>query len=414
MNGIVGFAIENWRMTMGIMLFAVLGGIIAMSRLPIDAEPDIPVPVVNVRVVLPGVSPEDSERLLIKPLEKELKSVEGLKQLDGVAGNSVGYVVAEFNASFDQSQAVSDVIEKVDRARAEFPAEAKEPIVEELNMSTFPIVVINLFGEVPDRLLQNRAKIIQKELEGIPEVLEAKISGEREDVLEAVLNPALVESANVSFEEIAAAIVQNNALITAGKLETETGKFNVKLPGLIESPRDLSNLVIRSDGKGGVIKLSDLGTVRRGFKDVTSIARFNGQTSVSIEISKRTGKNIIETIKKVRATVDDVRQREDWPETIQIEYSQDKSRYIREMVSSLFSSIVNAVILVFIVCIAALGLRSMRIANSPKACPEKKPFKSQASACSGQSFRQQQRPWQPFYRSCSGMTLQGSSWPFSL
>ena len=358
MNKIVGFAIENWRMTMGIMLFAVIGGIIAMSRLPIDAEPDIPVPVVNVRVVLPGVSPEDGERLLIKPLEKELKSVEGLKQLDGVAGNSVAYVVAEFNASFDQSLAVSDVIEKVDRARAEFPAEAKEPIVEELNMSTFPIVVINLYGDVPERLLQSRAKLLQKELEGIPEVLEASLSGERTDVLEAILDPALVESANVSFEEIAAAIGRNNALITAGKLETETGKFNVKLPGLIENTQDLSELVIRNDGQGGVIKLSDLGTVRRGFKDVTSYARFNGKTSVSVEISKRTGKNIIETIKKVRATTDEVMQGDDWPETLQVEYSQDKSRYIREMVSSLFSSIVNAVVLVFIVCIAALGLRS--------------------------------------------------------
>ena len=358
MNKIVGFAIENWRMTMGIMLFAVLGGIIAMSRLPIDAEPDIPVPVVNVRVVLPGVSPEDSERLLIKPMENELKSVEGLKQLNGVAGTSVGYVVAEFNASFDQDQALSDVIEKVDRARAEFPAEAKEPIVEELNMSTFPIVVINLFGDVPERLLQSRAKHIQKELEGIPEVLEAKISGERTDVLEAILNPSLLESANVSFEEIAAAIGRNNSLITAGKLETETGKFNVKLPGLIENSQDLSDLVIRNDGVGGIIRLSDLGTVRSGYKDVTSFARFNGETSVSIEISKRTGKNIIETIKKVRAVTENITESEDWPGTIQVAYSQDKSRYIREMVSSLFSSIVNAVVLVFIVCIAALGLRS--------------------------------------------------------
>ena len=358
MNKIVGFAIENWRMTMGIMLFAVIGGIIAMARLPIDAEPDIPVPVVNVRVVLPGVSPEDSERLLLKPMEQELKSLDGLKQLDGVAGNSVGYVVAEFNASFDQSQAVSDVIEKVDRARAEFPAEAKEPIVEELNMSTFPIVVINLYGDAPERLLQSKAKYLQRQIEGIPEVLEAKVSGERDDVLEAILNPSLMESANISFEEIAAAIGRNNALITAGKLETETGKFNIKLPGLIENTDDLGNLVIRNDGVGGIIRLSDLGNVRRGFKDVTSYARFNGQTSVSIEISKRTGKNIIETIKRVRAVTEEIVNDDSWPESIQVEYSQDKSRYIREMVSSLFSSIVNAVVLVFIVCIAALGLRS--------------------------------------------------------
>ena len=358
MNRIVGFAIENWRMTIGIMIFIVIGGIMAMSRLSIDAEPDIPVPIVNVRVVLPGVSPEDSERLLIKPLEAELKSVDGLKQMDGVAAASVAYITLEFNASFDQDQAVSDVIEKVDRARAEFPAEANEPIVQELNMSTFPIIVVNLFGTAPEREFQKRAKYIQKQLEGIPEVLEAKITGEREDVMEAILDPAMMESTNISFEEIAATISRNNALITAGVLETETGRFNVKLPGLIENTEDLKQLVVRRDGNGGVIRIADIAEVRRGYKDITSYARFNGQSSVSIELSKRTGENVIDTIDKVRAMVTDITESSDWPSTINVEYSQDKSNYIKEMITSLFSSIVNAVILVFIVCIAALGLRS--------------------------------------------------------
>ncbi|NNE57833.1 MAG: efflux RND transporter permease subunit, partial [Hellea sp.] len=358
MNGIVGFAITNWRMTIGIMIFIVIGGIMAMSRLSIDAEPDVPVPVVNVRVVLPGVSPEDGERLLIKPMETELKSVEGLKQMDGIAATSVVYMILEFNASFDQDQAVSDVIEKVDRARAEFPAEAKEPIVEELNMSTFPMIVINLFGSAPERELQKRAKIIQKELEGIPQVLEAKITGEREDVLEAILDPAIMESANISFEEIAAAISRNNALITAGAVETETGRFNVKLPGLIANIDDLENLVVRNDGNGGVIRISDLAQVRRGYKDISSYSRFNGQPSVSLQVSKRTGENIVDTIEKIRAKMTEITSAPDWPSTIETAYSQDKSQYTREMITSLFSSIINAVILVFIVCIAALGLRS--------------------------------------------------------
>ncbi len=358
MKGIVGFSIENWRMTIGIMIFAVIGGILAMSRLPIDAEPDIPVPIVNVRVPLPGVSPEDSERLLVKPMERELKSIDGLEKMDGIAATSVGYMILEFDLSFDQDQAISDVIQKIDRARAQFPEEAKEPMVEELNMSTFPIVVLNLYGNAPERELQKRAKFIQKQLEGIPEVLDANISGERIDVLEAVIDPALMEGANMSFGEIARAISENNALVTAGALQTDTGKFNVKLPGLIETPSDLEELVIRTDGTGGVVKLSDIADVRRSYKDVTSYARFNGQKSVSIEITKRTGENIVQTIDKVYEEVGRITSASDWPSTIKSEFSQDKSEYIREMVSSLFSSIVNAVTLVFIVCIAALGLRS--------------------------------------------------------
>lgn len=358
MTSIVDFSIRNWRMTMGIMMFMVLGGIYAIGQLALDAEPDVPIPFISVQVILPGVSPEDSQRLLIRPMETEMKSIDGLKQMDGIAATSAGNMILEFNASFDQDKAISDVLEKVDRARSEFPQEAREPIVEEINSATLPILVVNLYGEAPERELQLRAKDLQQRIESIPSVLEANISGEREQLLEAVLNPAQLESAGISFLEVARAISGNNTLITAGNLETDNGKFAVKLPGLIEDAKDLSELVIRTNPNGSVIRISDLGTVRKGFKDSDTYAQFNGQSSVSVEISKRQGENIIETIDKVRSLVDDVTAQKDWPNTINVTMSQDRSEEIYVMMTSLFSSIVNAVVLVFIVCIAALGFRS--------------------------------------------------------
>ena len=358
MTGIVDFAIKNWRMTIGIMLFMVFGGLYAIGQLSLDAEPDVPIPVINVQVVLPGVSPEDGQRLLIRPMETELKSVEGLKTMNGIASTSIGNMILEFNASFDQDQAITDVLEKVDRARADFPQEAREPIVEEINSATLPIIVVNLYGDAPDRELQLRAKDLQRRLESIPAILEANIIGERERILEAVIDPASIESSNIPFLDIAQAVASNNSLVTAGKLETENGKFNIKLPGLIEDPNDLAELVVRTNPNGSIIRLKDVGIVREGFKDVETYAQFNGQRSVSIEVSKRQGENIIETIEKVRGLIDTQTSAADWPETIQITMSQDRSEDIYEMVTSLSSSIINAVVLVFIVCIAALGLRS--------------------------------------------------------
>lgn len=358
MTGIVKFAIDNWRMTIGIMIFAVIGGLIAIKQLPLDAEPDVPVPFVNVRVLLPGVSPEDSERLLIRPLEAEIKSIDGLKRMDGIAANSVGYVIAEYNFPFDKDQALLDMNEAVDRARSEFPQEAREPVVEEISTSKVPIIVVNLYGNAPERELQRLAKELQRRLEGLPSVLTANISGERVDVLEAVIDPALLESTGITFDEIAAAISRNNSLITAGALETDNGRFGVKLPGLIENPSDLEDLVVRRSPNGSIIRMRDISSVRKGYKDVTSYARFNGKTSVSVEVSKRQGENIIGTIDQIRALVDHAQAQPDWPESVSLAYSQDRSRDIIDMVTSLFSSIVNAVILVFIVCIAALGLRS--------------------------------------------------------
>ena len=358
MTGIVKFAIDNWRMTIGIMIFAVIGGIIAINRLPLDAEPDVPVPFINVRVVLPGVSPEDSQRLLVRPLEAEMKSVDGLKRMDGVATTSAGYIIAEFNFPFDKDQSLLDVNEAVDKARSEFPVEAREPVIEEISTSKLPIIVLNLYGNAPERELQRLAKELQRKLEGLPPVLTANISGERVDVLEAVLDPALLESTAITYDELAFAIGRNNSLIPAGAIETENGRFGVKVPGLIETPSDLEDLVVRRNNNGSIIRIGDVAHVRKTYKDVTSFARFNGNTSVSIEVSKRQGENVIDTIEIIRALVDEAYAQPDWPETVKLGYSQDRSRDILDMVTSLFSSIVNAVILVFIVCIAALGLRS--------------------------------------------------------
>lgn len=358
MEAIVGHAIKAWRVTLGIMLFIVIGGLVAIKSLPLDAEPDIPVPFVNVRVVLPGVSPADAERLLVRPLETELKSIDGLKQMDAVAANNVAYVILEFEASFNQDQAVLDVQEAVDRARAEFPEEAKEPIVEEVDTSSMPIFVVNLLGNVPERTLQNTAKELQQRIESIPSILGADISGERTDLLEAVVDPTLLESAGITFDELAQAVARNNSLITAGALETTNGQFNVKLPGLIEDADDLANLVVRSDSNGAVVRMSDIAVVRRTYKDPQSYARYNNNKSASLEIRKRTGENILETIEAVREVVEEYQASENFPETIQIEYSQDKSRYILEMVRSLSTSIINAILLVFIVCLIALGIRS--------------------------------------------------------
>jgi len=356
--GIVGFAIRNWRMTLGIMLFAVIGGIYAMSRLPMDAEPDIPIPFINVQVVLPGISPEDGERLLIRPLETELKALDGLKQIDGVAATNVAFVTLEFEPSTDLDLAMQDVLEKVDRARAEFPQEAQEPIVEEISTAALPIITVNLWGDAPERELQRRAKDLQRRLESLPSVLEAKISGERTDVLEAVLDPARIESLGITFDEIQRAVASNNALVPAGSLETSSGKYNIKLPGLITRPEDMSDLVLRRNANGAIVRLGDVADVRRGYKDIQSHARFNGRTSVSLEISKRQGENILDTTERVQLFVDELVARPDWPRTINVSYSQSRSTYINEMMSELFSSIVNAVVLVFIVCIAALGWRS--------------------------------------------------------
>lgn len=356
MTGIVRFAVDHWRMTIALLAFAIIGGFLAMFSITLEAEPDVPVPFVFVEVVLPGVSPEDSERLLVKPLETELKLLDGVKELQGFGYSSVGTVIIEFDADFDQDAAVSDVIEAVNRARGELPEEAKEPRVTEISLATQPLIAVNLFGVVPDRELQLRAKQLKERFESNSKILRAEILGEREELLEAVINPALMDSNNITFNELAAAISRNNSLVPAGRLNTGSGDFSVKLPGQIEQPQDLADIVVRTGPDGSILRLSDIAEVRSSFKDRRAYARFQGRPSVTLEISKRTGENILDTVAEIRAMLAD--ETADWPENIQMEFSQDQTIYIFELIGSLFQAIVNAVVLVAIVCIAALGVRS--------------------------------------------------------
>lgn len=340
---------------MVILVFALIAGTATYISLPKESDPEIPVPFVGVTVPLEGISPEDGERLIVRPAETELQGIEGLKQLDGIATEGAAQMILEFGISFDPDQAILDVREKVDLAEREFPEEAKEPVITELNTSLFPILVVNLYGEVPERSLYRIARDLQDKLEALSGVLEANIQGEREEVLEILVDPDKLEAYNLSYQEIIDTVSANNQLIPAGSLDTGAGKFPIKVPGLIKSSADALNLPIRQSGDA-VITLSDVANVRRTFKDREVYAQFNGKPSVAIQIVKRTGANVLSTVDEVNEIVEAAR--EEWPSAVQSAITSDQSNVIRSQVTQLQASIFTAVILVMIIVVAALGLRS--------------------------------------------------------
>jgi multidrug efflux pump len=355
MNGLIDGAIGRARMVLAILVVALIAGTMTYINLPKEADPDVPIPFVGVTIPLEGVSPEDAERLLVRPVESELQSIEGVKQIDSFGLEGAGQIIIEFDVSFDQDQAVLDVQEKVDLAQREFPEEAREPIITEINASLFPILAINLYGDAPERTLYKIGLDLQEELEGLEGVLEARLSGDREEVLEVTVDPAKLETYNISYQEIFAVIANNNRLVPAGRIDMGEGRFPVKVPGLIKTAQDAFDLPIKTDGDA-TITLADVSTVRRTFKDRESYAKFNGQPAVSIQIVKRTGANILDTVADVEAIVEQSKTR--WPETIDVTLTSDMSEMIDDQLGQLQASIAVAVVLVMIIVVAALGLRS--------------------------------------------------------
>lgn len=355
MTGLVDGAIGRARMVLAIMICALIAGVATYIALPKESDPDVAVPILSIFVPLEGVSPEDAERLLVRPVEQELESLETLTDYQGIALEGGGLIIAEFEISFDVDQALIDVRERVDMARRFFPAETREPVIEEFNAALFPIMVVNVFGDAPQRGMDRLTRELQDELEALDGVLEATLRGGQDEFLEIVVDPIKLDTYNISFLEIAQAVTANNQLVPAGSVDTGEGRFSVKVPGLIKSAEDALSLPIRTDGDAA-ITVADVATVRRTYKDRTSYARYNGRDSLSLEVVKRPGANILDTAKEVRLIAEEHKRR--WPTSIDYEINSDVSIVIDQQLKQLQGSILIAVVLVMIVCIAALGIRS--------------------------------------------------------
>ena len=348
-------AMGRSRAVLTILAALLLGGLSSYLTLPREADPDIPIPVVYVGVVLPGISPADAERLLVKPMELELRTLTGLKEMQSISAQNYGAVLLEFDVSFDEDQALLDVREKMDQVRSELPDDAEEPDVREFNAGLFPVIMVNLTSSDSERELYRHAKMLKEEIAGMPNVLEAKLVGQREEVLEIVIDPRAMENYNITADELYSVLARNNQLIPAGSIDSGQGRFSLSVPGLVESEADIRQIPIKSRGDA-VVQLSDIAEVRRTFKDQDVYARFNGEPTISIEVVKRLGANIVETTQQVRTLSTEYTA--DWPETIEVDFSSDISDFIFEMIGSLETSISNAIMLVMILVIAALGLRS--------------------------------------------------------
>ena len=180
MNRIIDAALSHSRTVLATLLLVLLAGSYAYWSVPKEAEPDVNIPVLYVNIHHEGISPEDAERLLIKPIEKELRDIEGAKEMRSTAFLGGANVLLEFEAGFDVDIAMADVRAKVDLAKPELPEDADEPTVHEINLSLFPVLVVTLSGAVPERTLLRLARDLQDRIEGINSVLSAQIGGDRE------------------------------------------------------------------------------------------------------------------------------------------------------------------------------------------------------------------------------------------
>ena len=359
MTGIIDWASKRARMILALIIASLAAGIFSYTGLPKEGEPDIEIPALFISVVFPGISASDSETLLIRPVETELADLDGLKKMTAVAAENYAGVALEFEFGWDKAKTMADVRDAMNSAEALFPEGAEKYSINELNFSEFPIIIVNLTGDVPERTMTRVAKKLQEEIESMDSVLEVVISGDREEMVEVTIDPLRLESYNVTAGELINVVQNNNQLIAAGEVDSKQGTFAVKIPSSFNEAQDIYDLPVKTNGDR-VVTLGDLAQIKLTFVDRAGTARFNGDNTVALQVVKRKGFNLIGTAKDVRQLVE--KESQGWPlnlkAAVDVGTSNDQSRVVDSMVRQLEGSVLTAIALVMIVVLTSLGTRA--------------------------------------------------------
>ncbi|MBU2896337.1 efflux RND transporter permease subunit [Vibrio hepatarius] len=358
MYTLIDAALSRVRTMLVLLVFVLIAGISTYFTVPKESSPDITIPIIYVSIGHQGISPDDAERLLARPIEQELRSIEGVKEMTSTASEGHASVMLEFSVGVDLNKAMADVREAVDLAKPKLPEDSDEPTVNEVTFaSQEPALTVVLYGAVPERTTVKIARQLRDKLESFRQILEVDIAGDREDIVEIIVDPLLMESYSLDQSDIYNLIALNNRVVAAGFVDTGYGRFSVKVPSVFDSIKDVLELPVKVDGKQ-VITFGDVATVRRAFRDPESYARLDGQSAVVLDVKKRAGENIIETVALIKQTLIEAQKLQAWPNNLQVKYTWDQSKDVKMMLNDLQNNILSAVILVVIVIIAILGVRT--------------------------------------------------------
>ena len=365
MERFIDAAIEYKRTVIMLLALVTISGMLAYAAIPKEESPDVNIPNLYISTALEGISSLDADKLLSSPIVRELEGIDGLEKIISTGAEGYSAINLEFDSAIDIDTILPDVRASVDKAKNNLPTDANDPFIREVNVALFPILVITMSGDVDEAILYRFVEELKDGLEGLPGVLEANIKGDRAEFAEIIVNPYSLEQYDLNLDELIGLVSSNNRLVAAGALDTGEGRFGVKVPGLLEDENDILNLPIKVVNDK-VITYRDIAVGRRTYKDPTSYSRFNGKSTVSIEIVKRIGENSIDTIENIKKHIEE--NKKEFPPGIELNYSSDSSVGIRDSLNSLFNNVIAAAILVMLVSIIFVGFRNALLVGLSIPC----------------------------------------------
>ncbi|MGD9281483.1 MAG: efflux RND transporter permease subunit, partial [Desulfobacterales bacterium] len=349
-------ALKRQATVLALLVIIVIAGLYSYVTLPRESFPDITIPYVFVTTTYEGVAPEDMEELITIPIERKLKGIDDVEEIRSTSAEGLSTVAIKFLPKVDLDDALQKVRDKVDQAESDLPADLQdEPVIKEVNFSDMPVIRVVLSGPFSLRRLQNLAEDIQDQIESIPGVLEARLTGGLEREIHVEFDLDRVRAYNVPFSSIIGSVTNSNVNMPGGSMDIGEGKYLVRVPEDFQHPSEIFSIVaFVRDGKP--VYLRDVATIKDAYKDPLTRSRINREKSVTIGVLKRSGENIVRVTDEVKRVVSDMRP--ELPQTLKIDLTADQSNDVRLMVSDLENNIISGLILVLAVIFFFIGGQS--------------------------------------------------------
>jgi len=354
-------SIKNRNTILLLTFILAFYGLFTYIQLPKESFPDIKIPKIFVKTIYPGNPPVDMENLITRPLEKELKTIKGVKEITSVSSQDNSDIIVEFKSDYDIKKALQDVKDGVDNAKSELPDDLKmDPIIKELDASEFPILSINLSGDFSIEELRQISDDLKDDLEAISEISKVEVKGLNDRQININVDRAKMTANNISFKSIEDAIKFENMSMSGGQIVTDQTTRAVRINGEFKNVEEMNDIIVKHE-KGNIVYLRDVikgGKVIDGYVDPLTYARLGGQTVISLSVVKKSGENLIDATDKINQVIKDSRKSGLIPSNMHIVMTNDMSDVVKKQVNNLENSIIMGMILVITILFFFLGLRN--------------------------------------------------------
>lgn len=355
---LTSFALKNKNTIFLLTAIMVFFGMYSYRSLPKELFPDIFFPTIMVQTIYPGNPPLDMENLVTRPLEKEIDGVKGMKKLTSTSSQDISAIFVEFNTDMEIEEALREVKDAVDNAKNELPDDIpNDPIVMDIDFSEFPVLTINLSGDFSINELKEYAEYIEDDVEDINEVSKVEIKGLMDREVSISVDLYKMESNKISFNDIEAAIANENMSMSGGELHVGGTKRSVRIIGEFENMKQIENVIVKSE-KNNIVFLKDIADVEYGYAEPESFARLDQKPVVSLQVVKKSGRNLLSAIDQVFERMEKAQKLGVLPQNLRISYTNDQSEMIRKQISNLENSLIIGIIFVILVLFFFLGTRN--------------------------------------------------------